>query len=344
MVTIFDVAKEAHVSKSTVSRVVNKDPAVKDATRRSVEEAIQRLNYAPSFFAKGIRTGQTKTIAFLIPEYANLFYGEMFNGVEEMALKHGYMVLVCNTGHAISEKDYIQRLLSRNIDGIIYNTYEFNPDVMEFLKELSREMPIICMDEIIGRTGGLSSVYTDGYSSSKKAVQFLAGQGCMQIGYIRTKDSINATKYRFQGYLDGLKECNITFNPDFVYPCQMDNEINYIKAGMQAGTYFAGLKCLPQGLMASIDLLALGCITQLTRCNIRVPQDISVIGFDNIELGEVATPSLTTIAQQTKEMGRQAAKIVIEQLQSQKIICEQKVYEGNLILRETTVNQRKTNE
>ena len=124
MSTIFDVAKAAGVSKSTVSRVLNGESGVKEATREAVEKAIRDLKYTPSYLAQGIRTGKTKTIAMVVPEYTNIFYNELFRGVEDTALKYGYMVFVCNTeGSRRSEIEYTEEILKRNVDGIIYNTY-----------------------------------------------------------------------------------------------------------------------------------------------------------------------------------------------------------------------------
>lgn len=336
MVTIFDVAREAHVSKSTVSRVVNKDPAVKAETRRAVEEAIRKLNYAPSYFAQGIRTGQTKTIAMLVPEYTNMFYGEMFNGVEDVAVRHGYMVLVCNTGNASSEKEYIEQLLQRNIDGIVFNTYNTESALIGYLENLSVEMPIVFMDEAIGKRLNVCAVYTDGYSCTRKAVDYLVRRGCREIGYIRNVNSIRATESRFEGYRQGLRDHGLQFAPEFVYQCPVDAEPDYIKAGIRAGEYFSRLERKPDAIMAAIDLLAIGCVTQLCNCGIRVPEDISVIGYDNIALGEVSRPAITTISQPTREMGRVAARMVIEQLQNHRIEAKKQVFEGSLIVRQTT--------
>ncbi|MBC5690291.1 LacI family DNA-binding transcriptional regulator [Mediterraneibacter sp. NSJ-55] len=337
MATIFDVAKIAHVSKSTVSRVINGDPRVKPETKRAVEDAIAQLQYSPSYFAKGIRTGQTKTIAFLVPEYTNMFYGEMFNGVEDTAVREGYMVMVCNTGNAISEKEYINELLKRNIDGIIYNTYGVKPAMMRYLKQISEEIPIIFMDEVIGKKENVSCVYTDGYLSTMQGVHFLKKTGCKKIGYIRNMDSIQATESRFEGFKDGLKECGLPYLPQFVYQCPAEQNTDYMKAGIQAGTYFASLKGeRPDALMTAIDLLAIGCVTALCNTGIHVPEDISVIGYDNISLGELTCPALTTIAQPTREMGKIAAEMLIDQIRKGAKEKTKKIFEGEIIVRQTT--------
>lgn len=339
MATIFDVAKVAHVSKSTVSRVVNGDSRVRPETRRAVEKAIEQLQYSPSYFAKGIRTGQTNTIALLVPEYTNMFYGDLFNGVEDTAVHDGYMVLVCNTGNAISEKDYVQKLLDRNIDGMLYNTYGTKPEMIRYLKHISNDIPIIFMDEIIGKTENVSCVYTDGYFSTIKGVHYLSKTGCRKIGYIRNEDSIQATEFRFQGFKKGLEECGLTFYPEFIYQCPVGQDTDYIKAGMKAGNYFADMQGeRPDALMTAIDLLAVGCVTQMRSRGISIPDDISVIGYDNISLGELTQPTLTTIAQPTREMGRIAAGMLIEQIRHGGREKTKKIFEGELIVRQTTRN------
>ena len=337
MATIFDVAKLAHVSKSTVSRVVNGDVRVKPETRQAVEEAIKELQYSPSYFAKGIRTGQTNTIALLVPEYSNMFYGEMFNGVEDTAINEGYMVMVCNTGNVISEKDYIQKLMKRKIDGMIYNTYEVKPGIIRYLKQISEEIPVVFMDEIIGTRENVSSVYTDGYFSMINGVRYLKNTGCCKIGYIRNEDSIQATESRFQGFKKGLEECGLTFSPEFVYQCPVEKETNYIKAGMRAGDYFADMKeNRPDALMAAIDLLAMGCVNQLKSRGIVIPDEISVMGYDNISLGELTQPPLTTIGQPIRKMGQIAARMLIDQIRTGEQEKTKKIFEGELVIRQTT--------
>lgn len=336
MITIFDVAKEAGVSKSTVSRVVNGDAGVSEATKKRVKAAIKKLNYSPSFFAKGIRTGETHTIALVVPEYTNMFYGEMFNGVEDVAIKHDYAVIVSNAGNVKSEEDYLDKLVSRNVDGIIYNTYKENPDIIDYLKRVSKKMPVVLMDEFLGKRNELSAVYTDGYKSTKKAVRYLYDTGCDRIGYIQNMDSIEATKERYRGYQDGLKECQLPFTEAFSYQIPLRKEINYIRAGMEAADYFLSLEEQPNAIMAAIDLLAIGCVSRLVKAGKQVPDDISVIGYDNIELGELNNPPISTISQPTRKMGQLAAEMVIDQLRKREFDIETKVFEGVLVCRDTT--------
>lgn len=336
MATIFDVAREAGVSKSTVSRVLNNDEKVKENTRIAVENAIQKFSYSPSYFAQGLRTRKTKTIALLVPEYTNIFYGEMFKGVEDIALQRGYMVLVCNTErHTTTESEYIEELLKRNVEGIIYNTYNMNETMIQYLEKISIETPVIFMDETIQEHKNLPYVFTDGFQSTKEAVKYLAKRNKKRIGYIRNINSISVTEYRFQGYLKGLEECGLQQDAQYIYQAETDEDADYVKTGNKAADYFASLKEKPDAILTAIDLLGIGCVQELKRKGIKIPQDINVIGFDNISLGELVEPSLTTIAQPTRQLGRKAAEILIGLIEGNATET-QVVYQGELLIRETT--------
>lgn len=336
MVTIFDVAKEAGVSKSTVSRVINKDKRVKEETRELVENAIRKLNYSPSFMAQAIRTRKTHTIALMVPEYSNIFYSEMFRGVEDVALKYGYMVLVCNTErHAMSEIDYINELLKRNIDGIIYNTYRMNDKMADYLQEISERIPIVYMNKMYGMEGEYSCVYTDGFASTRKAVHYLYEKGCKKLGYVLNSEDITIIEDRYQGFVQGLEDCKLPFKEKWVYRVQRENEPDYIRLGQDAARYYASLTDRPDAIMTAIDMIGIGCVKEFHNSGIQIPGEISVVGFDNIFLGSLITPPLTTIGQPIRKMGQAAAEILIAQMDAPEEHKEV-VFEGKLIVRETT--------
>lgn len=336
MSTIFDVAKAAGVSKSTVSRVLNGESGVKEETRAMVQKAIRDLKYSPSYLAQGIRTGKTKTIAMVVPEYTNVFYNEMFRGVEDVALEYGYMVFVCNTERSRnSEMEYIREILKRNVDGIIYNTYSNDEKMKSYLKELSGKLPVVFVNRIFTGNEDVAYVYTDGFSSNRKAVHYLYEKGRREIGYIRNTSDISVIEDRYEGYLQGLRDCGLPYKEEYVYRVKQSREPDYIMLGKEAALYYESLPHRPQALIAAIDTLAIGCVQQFQRDGIRVPQDINMIGFDNIALSSLMQPPLTTISQPIRLMGQKAAEIVIAKIDG-KEIEDQIVFDGNLILRETT--------
>ena len=309
MSTIFDVAKAAGVSKSTVSRVLNGESGVKEATREAVERAIRELKYTPSYLAQGIRTGKTKTIAMVVPEYTNIFYNELFRGVEDMALKYGYMVFVCNTERSRrSEIEYIEEILKRNVDGIIYNTYSNSEEMLNFLRSLSQKLPVVYTNHLFQEDEPVSYVYTDGFESNREAVHFLYEKGRTTIGYIRE---------------------------EYVYRAKQSTEPDYIALGADAAKYYEGLDATPKAVIAAIDALAIGCVQQFQKDGIGIPEQVNVIGFDNISLSSLIQPPLTTISQPIRLIGQKAAEIIIAKLDGREIE-DKVVFPGNLILRATT--------
>ncbi len=336
MVTIFDVAKEAGVSKSTVSRVINRDKRVKKETREAVETAIKKLDYSPSFMAQAIRTRKTHTIALVVPEYSNIFYTEMFRGVEDIAIKYGYMVMVCNTErHAMSEIEYTNELLKRNIDGIIYNTYRTDDEMASYLREISEQIPIVYMNKILGDQEEYSYVYTDGFTCNRKAVHYLFEKGKRKIGYVMNSEDISIIEDRYFGFVQGIEDCGLTLEDKWVYRVQRENEPDYIKLGRDAARYYASLPDHPDAILTATDMLGIGCVKGFTDRGIKVPDDISVIGFDNIFVSALIDPPLTTIAQPVRKMGQAAAEILISQILN-KPVQNKIVFEGKLIVRETT--------
>lgn len=336
MVTIFDVAKEAGVSKSTVSRVINRDTKVKQETRDVVEAAIKKLNYSPSYMAQAIRTRKTHTIALVVPEYSNIFYTEMFRGVEDIALKYGYMVMVCNTErHAMSEIEYTNELLKRNIDGIIYNTYRTDDEMADYLRQISERLPIVYMNRIFCDDENYACVYTDGFKSNRKAVQYLIDKGRHKLGYVMNSEDVSIIEDRFEGFVQGLKDHGLELNEKWVYRVQRENEPDYIKLGRDAAKYYASLKDRPDAILTATDMLAIGCVKGFNESKIKVPDEISVIGFDNVFVSALIDPPLTTIAQPVRKMGQAAAEILISSLQGKKT-QNKVVFDGKLIVRETT--------
>lgn len=335
MATIFDVAKEAGVSKSTVSRVINNDECVKKETRDAVNAVIKKLNYSPSFMAQAIRTRKTHTIAFMIPEYSNIYYGEMFRGVEDIALEHGYMVLVCNTErHAMNEVEYAQELLKRNIDGIIYNTYRIKDDMAEYLRHVEQKIPVVYTNKPIHKDRNIPHVYTDGLPGTKNAVHYLHKKGKRKIGYVLDSEEINIITERFYGYLQGLEECGLQKNEDWVYRVRRKNDPDYINLGRNAAKYYLSLHDRPDAILTAIDMIGIGCVKELHETRIKMPEEISVIGFDNIFLSSLIEPPLTTIGQPIREMGQAAAKMLISMVEGKE--CRKTVvFKSNLIIRGT---------
>jgi LacI family transcriptional regulator len=336
--SIFDVAKLAGVSKSTVSRALNQPDSVKPEIRQAVEKAVKTLDYAPSYFAQGIRTGRTKTIAMLVPDFSNVFYSELFKGVEAVAVKSGYMVLICNTDSQIeTEHRYINKLIGRKIDGIIYNTYNVSRENINTLTKMTAQTPIVFMDNVFRKGDDLSYVVTEGRDSTCEAVTYLHRQGRRRIGYIKMVPKINVIENRFRGYLKGLKNCGLPAEEELIYqpnPAIL-GDIDHMRIGAIAGAYFASLPNPPDAIVSGFDILSIGCMRELKKLGVKIPDDMALIGFDNISLCELVEPALSTIAQPIAKLGAAAAQIIIDKLQG-KATQDKVIFPGELLLRQST--------
>lgn len=338
MSTILDVAKLAGVSRSTVSRVISGNGAVKPATRIAVDSAIEELKFTPSYFAQGIKTGKTKTLAMIVPDYSNLYYGEMFRGLEQVALKHGYMVMICNTDKSSTrERQYTEELLKRQVDGIIFNTYKRNSENTQYFIKLSKKMPFVFMDLLPFGDEHVPFVLTEGQESSTRAVKYLFEKGRKRIGYIRMPPYISVVQHRYAGYKQGLIECGLEPDPEIVYQCP-DGEVGktHLEIGYEGAEALMAKEHPPDAIMTSVDIMAVGAIKYLKLAGYHVPNDVAVFGFDNIALATVIEPNLTTIAQPTRKIGEEAAKILIAKINGDENIKDQIMFEPEFIIRQST--------
>jgi LacI family transcriptional regulator len=336
--SIFDVARLAGVSKSTVSRVLNQPDTVKPEVKEAVNKAIKKLDYTPSYFAQGIRTGRTKTIAMLVPDFSNVFYAELFRGVESVALKSGYMVIICNTDRQIEEEyRYINKLVGRKIDGIIYNTYNINRENIDTLSSITEQTPIVFMDNVFKKGDKLSYVVTEGCDSTCEAVTYLYRQNRRRIAYIKMVPRISVIENRLRGYLKGLKNCGLPIEQELIYQpdVALMAETDHMRIGVMAGAYFASLPSPPDAIIAGFDILAIGCMRELKKLGVKIPGDMALIGFDNISLCELVEPALSTIAQPIAKLGVAAAQIIIDKLQGS-TAQDKIIFPGELILRQST--------
>lgn len=316
MKTIFDVAELAGVSKSTVSRVINNSGSIKESTRRRVEEAMEQLNYAPSYLAQGIRTRKTKTIALMVPESSNLFYNELLYGVEEIALQHEYMIMLCNCGiDPARTQQYTKWLCQRNVDGLIYCFYK-DSTATDALYRLAEEMPIVFVDNPLLNRSDLSNISSDGLRDTAEIVRILKEKGAERVAYIGLEEIHNAT-YRYMGYQAGMVACGYPERKDLVYFVNFDQvgKVSHFELGAQAAEHLMKQPEPPDAIVACTDMLAVGAMRYLQDHGIRVPQDVKVVGYDNIHLSSMVNPGLSTMAQPIERISQEVFSILFKKMQ-----------------------------
>ena len=329
--TIVEVARRSGVSTTTVSRYLNASGPVNRVTAQKIKSVIAELNYRPSLFAKGMRTNTSRTIGILIPDYRNMFYPELFQGIDEYSREHGYMTLVTNTDvRSATELDHIEDLIERHVDGLILFSYNRIKKDMDYLVTLSKQIPVVVMDPLI-KNEPLSYVVSDGCKGTASGVSFLLGRGRKRIGYVRGPNSVFVTKERFRGYKAALASHGIQFDPDLVVSGDFS-----VASGFRAGkSLMEGTKKV-DAIMTVNDMMAVGVMKYLHSVGLRIPEDVNVVGFDNIALCEIVEPSLTTIAQPINELGRTAAEIVVQRNAERGVVKRQVVLDTTLIARDST--------
>jgi LacI family transcriptional regulator len=327
MVTIKDVARRAGVSSSTVSRTLSGKIPVDEKTRERVLAAVKELNYQPNALAKGLKEGRTGTIGLIVPNICNPVFPLVSRGVEDTARKHGYTVVLCNTDEDIDiEKDYILKLQKKWVDGIILATSgRQNHHILE-LKDTS--LPMVLLIRKLGDE--VDAVVIDNKKAAFDAVTFLIRSGHKRIAIVNGDQKLSLYRERFQGYLQALKEAGLDYDPDLSLEIPdhadcYDSITGHLKA-----------KQLPDAVFAVSDPLALHVMRAIKDAGYRIPEDISVMGFDNLQFSPYLDPPLTTVNQPLYKMGAAAAERIITLIEGKPAAPIVQVMDTELVIRKST--------
>ena len=303
IVTRKDVAERANVSVTVVSRVTNNNGYVAADKRKRVEKVIEELGYSPNLIARGLKTNETKQILFYAPELSNPFYVEVYQGMEDYAEKHGYTIVVSRH----YDDDIIYQ---RKIDGMILSAISKKRQA-EFLK---LRVPVV-VTNYSGETLEIPSVGIDMMEGARKAVGYLCECNHKRIGFI-TNISIHQEQ-RYLGYLQGLKEKNIEPNPNWVL---LENSRGTAyDQGYRAAYRLLDQKPYITAIFVFNDAMAIGVIAALSERGIRIPADLSIIGFDDILQAKYTCPPLTTIHIPKYEQGEESARMLIRKIKGKDV-------------------------
>ncbi|WP_028767722.1 substrate-binding domain-containing protein [Shewanella fidelis] len=309
MATMKDVAKLASVSTSTVSHVINGTRFVSDDIAKRVQDAAQQLNYhGPSAVARSLKQNCTKTIGMLVTTSTNPFYAEVVQSVEQACYQQGYNLILCNTeGDAQRLKRSLSTLIERRVDGLIMMCAMLEGDDAQIYRRLGG-LPVVVMDwgEV-----DFSCDRIQGHSRQGGilATQYLIDNGHSEIGCITGPRNRQQANLRYQGFVDAMNAANLPINPAWVI------EANFETEGGKAA--FAKLQAqgeLPSALFVCNDMMAIGVLHEAQRSGVQIPQQLSVIGYDNIQLAKFMTPALTSIHQSKARLGAAAVNALIARL------------------------------
>jgi len=318
--TIKDVAELAEVHPSTVSRVINGDSRISEKTKKKVLLIIRKLGYTPNAIARGLKTKRTYTLGMLIPDITNPFFAELARGVEDAANKNSFNIILCNTDDKLKkERTYLEILREKRVDGLILGTAHIrDKSILELEK---KKFPYILISRNVERLNK-NCIIIDDLAGGMMATEYLIKLGHHRIAHIsgplKTRSGLN----RLKGYQLALKKHKIEYNDELVG--EGDFRIN---GGYQVMKRFLKLPEPPTAIFAANDLLALGAMQAIQKKNFYIPEDFSIIGFNDIELASFVYPSLTTIRQPILEMGNLAVKMLL------KIIIDGEFNQGKIVLK-----------
>jgi len=330
MATMADVAREAHVSVATVSRLLNNQGTVSPDTAERVYAAIQKLSYEPNILARNFRRNESRVMLILSPNVTNPYYAHILSGIGDAATKLGYSALICNTeDDPAREREALEMLKRRRADGAILMASNIG---CQWLLEYANHYPIVQCSEYDPQVD-IPHVSIDNYLATQQAMEYLLSLGHRRIAIISSENAYISTSLRLQGYKDTLEKHGIAPQEDYIRYASRDYSF---KSGKLKAKELLNVTPRPTALFCISDTLALGAIISAKEMGYRVPEDVTVVGFDDVEYTTMFHPYITTIAQPCYELGRQSVHLLYAEMTQGKEIPHQLILEHKLIIRESS--------
>ena len=324
-----EVAEHAGVSVTTVSHVVNNTRAVNPDTRKRVEEAMRILGYQPNVVARSLRRGKTHTIGIILPDSANTYFAEVVRGVEDTSFSHGYSVILCNSDNDLDkERLYTNVLLEKQVDGSIIVAAGLSSENIRNL--LAREIPLVLVDRRVPEVDA-DYVLTDNQGGGRLATSHLIDRGHRAIACIAGPEGVKLSSDRIAGYQQALEQAGIAIQPQLI----LRGDFQY-QSGYHAAQRLFGNRSMPTAIFACNDLMAIGAYRFAHEKGLRIPDQLSIVGFDDIRLAAYAYPPLTTIRQSKHTMGASAAKLLLERMTNRELAPRLEILETQLVIRQST--------
>jgi LacI family transcriptional regulator len=332
--TIYDVARLAGVSTATVSRALNGTARIAPATQAAIAAAIDQLGFAPSTIARSLVTKSTQTIAFLLPDITNPFYAALVSGIQDSALARDHTMLLCTTeGDPEREEQYLNLLRAKSVDGALVDGLVLPSDrIARFVRE---GFPIVCLDRDID-SRSIPLVQVDNKHGGLLATRHLLDLGHTKIAHVTGAGSLRISEDRRSGFREAFAQFGLRPADDAIVDGNFTAEGGYdaIRRLLEFEVPFTAV-------FAANDLSAIGVVTALTQSGRRVPEDVSVVGFDDLRLAAYTSPPLTTVQQPAAEIAQRATEILIDLTHGKKVRTMRQLLPPTLVVRGSTAPPRR---
>lgn len=332
-INIKELAGELKLSIATVSKALHDSHEISKETKRRVMEAAARLNYIPNPYASSLRGRRSKNIAVVIPEVADSFFSLAINGIESVAKEKGYHVLICLTHERFeNEKMILKEFQGGRVDGVLMSVSGETSQGDHINDLLSKDIPLVFFDRICEDVE-TAKIITDDLESGYKATKHLIEQGCERIAFLGISKSLSISNKRMEGYLQAIGDYKLKADKRHIVLCSNDSKKNYslLKKLLQQ-------KDRPDGIVASVEKLTTPVYKACADLELKIPGDVKLVCFSNLETASILNPSLTTITQPAFEMGRAAATLLFNSLEKTKfnLAKESLVIPSLLVVRGST--------
>jgi LacI family transcriptional regulator/LacI family repressor for deo operon, udp, cdd, tsx, nupC, and nupG len=332
MSTLKEVAKKANVSITTVSRVINDPEKVNTETRERVREAMEALNFQPNRVAQRLRgnKGRSRLLGLIIPDIQNQFYSSIVRGIEDMSYGKDYAIILCNTDeNPEKEKFYLDVLKSESVDGIILPPIRQNGNLIREL--LEAKIPVICFDRKLS-SESIDTVIVDNEMGGYMAASHLLEAGHKKIAVITSSLQFTSFEDRLRGYENALVDSGIEINEKLI----KKGDHRKSETGKMLTLQLLDQNPKPTAIFVLNNQMALGAIEAINERKLKIPDDISIVGFDDIQWARVISPSITVIRQPAYEMGRRIAELFFQKVKDPEREPVQIILQPKLIVRQST--------
>ncbi|MFC2089726.1 LacI family DNA-binding transcriptional regulator [Bacteroidota bacterium] len=307
-VTIKDIARILGVSPSTVSRALKDHPDISSATKMQVKELVDKLKYKPNAIALSLRSQKSNMISVIVPQIVHHFFSSVISGIDEVARENGYNVMIFQSNENYErEVEIIQAIETNRAEGVLVSVSKTTTSFNHFKELVDNDFPLVFFDRVSDELD-TDKVIVDDFTGAMNAVEYLIGKGCMRIAHLAAPQNLLIGYHRQRGYISALEKNRMKVDDRFIIKCDTIEEAYEVVPDLMK------LTDPPDAIFAVNDMTAAGTVNILKKMKYRIPEDVSVIGFTDGLVSTVTDPPLTTVSQHGFEMGKKAARMLLERI------------------------------
>lgn len=337
LVTIKDIARTLNISASTVSRALNNHPSIKKETKSRVKRTAKKMDYRPNLLARSLFMQKTNTVGVIVPGITNHFFSAIITGIQDVTKDSRFNILIGQSNECHKEEaEIINNMVKMRVEGILISPTSSTKNITQFRKLQKSQIPVVVFDRDCPSLKS-DKVLVDDYHGAFQAVDYLIKSGCKRVAHLGGPLNLSITEHRLQGYLDALKKNGLRAQKKYI---AHTTSYNY-EDGIEPSKTLLQQRMRPDGIFAANDCIAISAMHSARKMDLRIPQDVSIIGFDDEPHSSYFKPALSTIWQPTYSIGMLAMRILLKRIESDEINADfrNEIFKSELVLRDSTKNE-----